>query len=193
MSGTFAAVNNSTLKPNHPLRVLMHPHQYMAISVNNVQMKILVGDNFQFVPQVFSDEIKSLNQLIHKKTEEFRIEDLDPNEDIQNCGMGTIRSEEEMITSISYPYAENISPLWSIVPTYVGSYIDSYYDNDTSIQADSQMQKWFKVLSDCISGEITHYVPTLSKKTVQKLISIFIFRSSIEYGNVGNILFNYIF
>ncbi len=185
VAGTFSAVNNNTLAANHPLRRLMHPHQFMTISTNDLQLKLLLGNETSFVPSVYSYDLSTFGKICADIEKELQIKDLDAKEDFKQRGM--------IDTKFHYPYRENALSLWKIIETYVGNYINNYYEDDTNLQNCKQLQKWYKDLNTYIPNGILNYVTDdLTKENVKKLITLFIYTVSVGHAQTGSITFNYL-
>ena len=196
IAGTFCAVNNSILPEKHPLRRLMHPHQFMTLSTNNLQLKLLLGQPESLVPVLYSYDLSTFQRILSDlessspETSVFQLKMMDGVESFEDRGMKR--------TPFPYPYRENATRLWKIIERYVGNYIDFYYPDSNPIQKDVKVREWYQGLDTYIPNGIGNYVPVPdtkngpSKEHVTKLITLFIYTASVEHEQVGNITFNYL-
>ncbi len=192
ISGTFSAVNNDALPADHPLRRLMYPHQFKTLSTNNTRIKLLLGAEFSFVPTISSYNLNTLSEIAKKYCASFDIETM-------NFPANLAQRKMEK-TPFAYFSRENCLELWKIIDRYVGNYIAAYYPTDDALQSDLSVGKWFKALDRYIPNGITKrpdkvspgYTPEISKDNVQKLISTFIYTSSVEHAKAGGITFHYL-
>ncbi len=192
ISGTFSAVNNDTLPADHPLRRLMYPHQFKTLSTNNTRIKLLLGAEFSFVPNISSYDMGALSKITTQYCKDFDIETMNFPANLAKRGMEN--------TTFPYFYRDNCHELWKIIDRYVGNYIAAYYPTDESLQENTFVQKWFKALDQYIPNGITKradkvspgYTPDISRENVQKLISVFIYTSSVEHAKAGGITFHYL-
>ncbi|RZI46183.1 lipoxygenase family protein [Candidatus Finniella inopinata] len=189
VAGTFCAVNNRYLLPNHPLRLLMYPHQYSTLSVNSMNTPLLMANAGSYVPVFFSYDRPTAVNLINQKIGSFNIENMDIERNTTNRGM-TITGDAQEGT-VNYKYGNNTISLWNIIKKHVGDYIDVYYTNDTAVSEDPQIRQWFNALQQYIPNGITHYAASPTKTNLQRLITTFIYTASVEHEIVGNIEVNY--
>ena len=183
VSGTFAGVNTRTLEPNHPLRVLMHPHCHLTLSTNNYKVANLISSENSAFPKAFSFDKATVQNLINDHAATFDIASMDPAVNAQDRGMTGLDFE--------YPYLSNATSIKGVIDQYVADYIDTYFPNEESLQNDPQIQNWFAELNKYIPNGITHYTPEVTKENVIKLCSMLIQTAAVEHENVGNITWNY--
>lgn len=137
-TGTFCAVNNHFLDPNHPLRVLMFPHQHRTLLINNNEIQLLLSAENSIFPSVFSYEHKTLLEVFNKRINEFRISSMNPNETLQQRGM--VGRKNEKGEDIEFPYLSNTRKLWGIIADHVKEYVGIYYPTEELVQNDQQIQ-----------------------------------------------------
>lgn len=185
LGGTFAAVNNKTLSRDHPLRILMHPHQHLTLSVNNYQIILLLGAG-QFVPRLWSYDSDTVTNILNSHTENFDISSLDFLENVKRRGFRYPKKN-----AFPYPHLENMGRLWTIISEYVSHYIDDHYC-DEDIARDTHIQNWYEDLERYVPNGIKKYAGDVpSKEGLKKLITTFIYTVSVKHQDISNTTFNY--
>ena len=183
ISGTFSSVTNQTLKADHPIRILLHPHQYGALSTNLYNLPILFSGSW--IESIFSYDQSTLSNFLGSKAAKFSMTSLNVHKDLKKRRMKN--------TEFDYPYAQNTTKLWDIIQTYVRNYVNNYYTKDT-LTADEQLQSWYCALKKYIpNNQVQVYAPTLSKRNLVKLLTLYIYTDSVEHYNVGASTFNFQF
>lgn len=183
MAGTFSSVNNN-LPIEHPMRKLMYLHQFQSISLVHYKPVLLLKDGGYF-PCFSSYNRDVLMEMIVKRAEKFDIARMDVKADLNK------RKMFEWGGSSKYPYADNAMRLWAIISNHVNEYISLYYQTDDEVVKDEYLQQWFEGLNKSIPNGIKGYTPTLTKENLTKLITSFIFTTSVEHDLVANFQLNY--
>jgi len=194
IAGTFCAVNNYFFKPEHPLRVLMFPHQHKTLLTNNNNIQLLFSSNDSFFPSIFSYEHKVLLELFKKKAKDFKISSLNPLLSFNHKGMADSHAEKH----IEFPYASNAKRLWNIIANHVNEYVNLYFPTEKSITDDQEIVKWFEALDQYIPNGIrksiggsSAYTPNLTGENLCLLITTFIYSASVEHEFAGSLANNY--
>ncbi len=187
-AGIFSAVNNLYLSDNHPLRILMYPHQHLTLAVNNTNLKLLFGNESGFFPSIFSYNRETILKLVNQKIQNFNISFMDIEKDLQKRYMIGTQSDGEFVP---YPYAKNTLRLRSLISNHVKGYLDLYYADDQALQEDETVKSWYEALNIYIPNGIKEYVSEISKENLTKLITTFLYTASVEHENVGNVKMHY--
>ena len=188
VGGVFTAASINSFDKDHPLRRLLHPHGHLTLSTNNYKTPNLIQSDSSVVPGVFSYSQKDLCKAGSAETATFNIATMDPVSDAKLRGLV---NDAGNTAGIAYPYYEDAKNLWNIINDYVGSYLDAYYDSDEALAEDPSVQAWYKQLNQYVPNGIEAYAGGISKESIRKLASLFIYTASVEHENVGNITWNY--
>jgi arachidonate 15-lipoxygenase len=177
----FTAITINKLKPEHPIRRLLH-HCFQTALIGNYEISQLqIRGESSYCTRVFSYDYDTMIEMINEFCDYFDIRQMDPMLDAFRRGMDK--------PNFAYPFLENIKPLWSIIDNYVNKFVDHYYKDD--VQDDLQLLDWYNTLDQYIPNGIKAYVPTLNKDAVKKLCASFIYTSTVTHDTVNNVVWNY--
>ncbi|KAJ3051601.1 Arachidonate 5-lipoxygenase, partial [Rhizoclosmatium hyalinum] len=83
------------------------------------------------------------------------------------------------------PWAEDARDLYSVIQKYVGDYINVYYESDTSVSSDPELQNWIKEAAEFNGGNkgVPTTIPT--KAVLQEVVSILIWTTTAQHSSVN--------
>jgi hypothetical protein len=91
--------------------------------------------------------------------------------------------------TLNYPYLPQALRYWDVVESYVRDYVERYYRDEQSLEADTVAQRWFDALDRAIQHGIRGYVPSLTKAHLIKLCTLIIYSVSVAHNE--NSLWHY--
>ncbi len=193
-AGTFCAVNNKFLDYKHPLRAIMHPFQMQTLSVNDDSIRLLIGNEYQFVPVNFSYDLDILEKMFSDRVKDFHISDMDIQNSLEKRGF-----HKDILEKIKYPYAENTGKLWGIIEDFVSSYVGHFYGSgkyeseEDFRKNEPEITAWYEALnSKYIPQGTDSYTGGLTRKSLTKLITLFAYTASVEHRNVSGVTYNFL-
>jgi hypothetical protein len=172
------AVLTHQLPPAHPIRRLLTPHIADTLSTNFHTHLTLRRSGFDVMG--FSFPYETILRYYDDGASHFRISRLDPRTDTEQRGIGD---------SLEYPYLTQASGYFDFFETYVREYLDHYYPDDAALAQDAAAQVWFSSLDHHIRHGITGYVPGLTKASLVRICTLFIYSVSVEHED--NTMWNY--
>jgi hypothetical protein len=173
----FAPVTHN-LPPAHPLRRLLAPHIAETLSTNFHTHLTLRRGGFDVTGFSFSYE--TILRYYNEGARTFDISRLDPRIDIERKGLPQ---------TLAFPYGKQALMYFDLFESYVSRYVDRYYKDDKTLQADAAVRMWFDALDTYIVGGIRTYTPELTKATLIRLCTLFLYSVTVEHEE--NTMWNY--
>ncbi|XP_048475966.1 polyunsaturated fatty acid lipoxygenase ALOX15B-like [Rhincodon typus] len=119
--------------PNaHPIFKLLMPHLKFTLDINTAARNLLISDGGVF-DQAFSTGGETKVQILQRALEQTTYSSLCLPEDL------AFRKVEHLPR---YYYRDDALKIWFAINRFVESIVDVYYQNDASIQKDSEIQDW---------------------------------------------------
>jgi hypothetical protein len=172
------AVMTHQLPPNHPIRRLLTPHLADTLSTNFHTHLTLRRSGFDVMG--FSFPYETILRYYDDGASYFNISRLDPRTDTDRRGIAD---------SVEYPYLAQASGYFDFFETYVREYVDHYYPDDATLAQDAAIQVWFSSLDHHIRHGLTGYVAGLTRSSLVRLCTLFIYSVSVEHED--NTMWNY--
>jgi hypothetical protein len=172
------AVMTHKLPPAHPIRRLLTPHIADTLSTNFHTHLTLRRSGFDVMG--FSFPYETILRYYDDGARYFDICRLDPRTDTVRRGIAD---------SVDYPYLAQASGYFDFFDAYVREYLDHYYPDDATLAQDAAVQAWFSSLDRHIRHGITGYVPALTRSSLVRLCTLFIYSVSVEHED--NTMWNY--
>ena len=162
----------------HPLRRLLAAHMAQMLQANYSTHITLRRSGWD--ARALSFEHETLLRYYDDGARAFDIRRLDVRADAER---------RNIPDTLDYPYLPQAIQYWDVIESYVRAYVEHYYADDRSLQADAHAQTWFDALDRLITGGIRSYVPTLTKSNLVKLCTLIIY--SVSVAHTENSLWNY--
>jgi hypothetical protein len=166
------------LPANHPVRRLLAAHISETTYTNFHTHLTLRRSGFDVTGFSFSYE--TILQFYNDGAKSFDITEVDVRASAARRGIDS---------SIEYPYRRQALRFLAIVESYVAAYIDHYYGDDAAVAADHELQIWFNTIDMYLNNGIRHYVAELSKASLTRLCSTYIYSVTLEHEE--NTLWDY--
>jgi linoleate 9S-lipoxygenase len=153
----FIIASNRQLSVVHPIHKLLHPHFRDTMNINALARHVLINSDGVLERTVFpSRYAMEMSSSIYKNwvfTEQALPKDLlkrgvaveDPNSD---NGVKLLIED--------YPFAVDGLEIWSAIKTWVTEYCTFYYNNDKTVQTDTEIQSWWTELRTKGHGDKRH-------------------------------------
>ena len=164
------AVATHNLPPDHPVRRLLAAHVWETISTNVYTHLTLRRNGFDVTGFSFPRDV--IFRYYDGGAEHFDLNRFDVPADVARRGIGD---------DIQYPYLAQSTRYLDLIRSYVGDYIDEYYDDDAALAADPAATRWFEDLDRTFLKGIRYCVPSLTKANLVRFCSLFIYAVTVEH------------
>ncbi len=147
VGGVFAMAAERNLHEEHPILILLRPHFRYLLTVNSVTDELVghgaIGDTLLALRH--DDSMQLLNQFFG----DYSFVDMaDPVAEIAS------RRMSGDVAPIPYPYRDDGLPVFSAIQKFVDRYVRLYYDNDSDVREDFQLQKFVNEVCDDDGGRL---------------------------------------
>jgi arachidonate 15-lipoxygenase len=160
----MATATRRQLHVEHPLRVLLTQHFAALLVINKAGEKLLLSDK-GLLQQVLETGLSGALQLMKERYDTWTFDDLDFPERLKSRGV------DDDVALPYFPYRDDGLLLWEVLGRYVEAYLNNYYESDTDVQEDYELQAWAVELSLKVKGFSPKIDSILSLKIiVQRMI-----------------------
>jgi len=141
----MATATRRQLHVEHPLRVLLSRHFTALLVINKAGEKLLLSDK-GLIQQILETGLSGSLQLMKERYDTWSFEDLDFPQRLGARGV----DDPEILPY--FPYRDDGLLLWDVLGRYIKEYIENYYESDTDVQEDYELQGWALELSEKVNG-----------------------------------------
>jgi arachidonate 15-lipoxygenase len=186
----FVVSTQRNLNENHELYKLLVPHFEGTIFINNAAAKSLVADGGQ-VDEILASTIKKGQQLTVKArainaSGYFKFN--------QQFVRKELTARKVMSKKLLFPYRDDAMRVSDAIQDWVSDYIDIYYNSDSEVQNDIELQNWADELISTSDqgGQIQDFGDGIkpgkviqTKAYLKEALSLIIFTSSAQHAAVN--------
>ncbi|CAO1942605.1 unnamed protein product [Urochloa humidicola] len=141
----FVIATNRQLSVTHPVYKLLLPHYRDTMNINSNARQMLVNAGGIFETTVFPREYAfEMSSKIYKN---WNFNDQALPDDLIKRGMAVPDPSSPYKVKLlveDYPYASDGLAIWHAIEQWVTEYLTIYYPNDGVLQADVELQAWWK-------------------------------------------------
>lgn len=176
------------LAHRHPVLVLLQPH-FRIVLFNNFEGRELLVNKGGKVDQLMAGGVVEQLHLVMQSVDGFP-EDTDGSPQTKHWSMENFdlpldlaqRGVEDLP---NYPYAEDGHEVWTAIHAFVSEYLAIYYDDDTSVAGDTELQAWLQEMRDPNLGKVRG-VPDVSDRTsLARVLTRIIFASGPQHSAIN--------
>lgn len=165
----------------HPLRRMLRPHTYGAVSINLGAVKTLAVEN-GLVHRAAAFTWDALQEGFRMSFALNRFHG-DSVSMLKENGMLRVAEERPEL----YPFGRDLLDFYSVVTTFVSDYVDIYYVDNAAVVQDRELVQFWDALSEGV-GKTRSSIPPLSGKRVLKgVLAMFIVHVTGYHNQAGNV------
>ncbi|XP_062305035.1 arachidonate 12-lipoxygenase, 12S-type isoform X1 [Osmerus eperlanus] len=175
----FCVATLRQLPAVHPIYKLLAPHQRYTLEINCRGRTQLISADGIF-KRVVSTGGEGLLVLAQREYQVLTYESLQPRRDFLERGVTQLRD---------YHYREHSMLLWDAIHSFVEEMVRVYYQTDSDVLQDSELQNWIQEVVQEGFGEIpTFGLPGVlqTREELVTLLSVVIFTSTTQHAATNN-------
>lgn len=179
----FAIATRNQLGANHPLRRLLWPHVFRTQYSNDMITQLQLGPAGDFA-NMMTFSARGVSALLAASHGNFTIETAHPVLDAARRGIAG--------SGLDTPSQDNQQALFDIFLRHTQRYIDAYYPDDSTLEADVDVIGWLeetdRLLPNGTSAIVNGKPP---KQAVAELCASLIYLGTVKHEVLGTNLWNY--
>lgn len=176
VSELVAIATHHCLCERHPLHALLAPHFTGTAFINDNARSTLIAAGGA-VERVFAGEIGS--------SRDFAVSALKSME-LGNLAMPRRFELSGTTDLVDYPFRDDALSVWHEIRRWVHEYCAIYYGGEPELQADGELQDWFRALASPVSaGGVPGCPKPTELSALEDLLTIVIFNASAQHAAVN--------
>ena len=166
------------ISSRHPLFVLLDAHVEITLAINHSAKTSLIAPG-GVVDRCFGPTIEAFGAVVKQALTTYPLDQTDPRRDLARRGV------DDTDALPVYPYRDDALPLWDALLTYMGEYVDLYYDTDAAVMSDAELQGFVRTLSAADGGRLAGVPEVHSKVALVYLLTRIVFIAGPQHSAVN--------
>ena len=177
----FVIATRRRLAPNHPLHILLSPHFWGTLFINNLAQGHLIAPGGP-VDKVMAGTIESTLELVVQEAEAYLFDQAFLPKTFEKRGV------DDATVFPNYPFRDDSLLYWKAIHRWVSDYLSIYYHSDADLAQDPELAAWFQELASRDGGRVRGLVTSQTFGTLSYLvdaITLVIFTASVQHAAVN--------
>ncbi|XP_032872247.1 LOW QUALITY PROTEIN: arachidonate 5-lipoxygenase-like [Amblyraja radiata] len=174
----FGIATLRRLASAHPIFKLLMPHVKYTFHINIAARDLLISKGGIF-DQAFSSGGTAIVQVLQRGLERATYESMCLPDNLAARGVEKIHN---------YYFRDDAQKIWQAINKFTENIVDLYYENDTSVQSDPELQAWVKeIFTEGLLAKQSSGFPSSfhSKTELIKFLTMVIFTCSGQHSSVN--------
>eukprot|EP01125_Pyxidicula_operculata_P001885 TRINITY_DN1177_c0_g2_i3.p1 TRINITY_DN1177_c0_g2~~TRINITY_DN1177_c0_g2_i3.p1 ORF type:complete len:656 (-),score=156.88 TRINITY_DN1177_c0_g2_i3:146-2113(-) len=177
----FAIAMYRNLPINHPVYKLIHPHLKYVIAINTIGRKTLISPGGIADKTLCVDVVKALQKGFRAWT----VADMYLKYDLKK------RRVDDPAKLPNYFYRDDSLLIWKTVEKFVRNMLGLFYENDTDVVEDNEVQNWASDIYKNGLPEDKFYTDIRTVSQLVQLVTAVIFTASVTHASANTPQFYY--
>ena len=177
----FVMATQRQLSSRHPVGILLRPHFEGTLHINDMAQRYLIAPKGG-VHRLCAGSIESIRKLAVQGVQEYAFNDVMLPDTFKQRGV----DDAELLPH--YPFRDDALLYWDAIGQWVDDYLSIYYSSDTDVQADVELQNWFRELIAHDGARVVGFGEAGQLTTLAYLkqaLRLIIYTSSVQHAAVN--------
>ncbi|XP_032901432.1 arachidonate 15-lipoxygenase B-like isoform X2 [Amblyraja radiata] len=174
----FGIATLRRLASAHPIFKLLMPHVKYTLHINVIARELLISEGGIF-DQAFSSGGTATVEVLQRGLERATYESMCLPDNLAARGVEKI---------LNYYFRDDAQKIWQAINKFTENIVDLYYENDASVQSDTELQAWVKeIFTEGLLAKQSSGFPSSfhSKTELIKFLTMVIFTCSGQHSSVN--------
>ncbi|KAG6628906.1 linoleate 9S-lipoxygenase 5-like isoform X1 [Carya illinoinensis] len=187
----FIIATRRQLSEMHPIHRLLNPHFKDTMHINALARRILINSGGILEKILFSGEVSmKLSSELYKR---WRFDEQGLPADLVKRGMALEDEDPNNPTGVQllfedYPYGADGLEIWTAIKTWVTEFCSIFYEDNNSVETDSELQAWWWEIQYVGHGDKCHkewWYQMTTCSTLIETLTILIWIASAIHASVN--------
>lgn len=172
----FTVATYRNLADSHPINVLLQPHCFGTLFINDAAAKTLISPNGP-IDDFFGAPIQRSQSAAGKDRLDFDFYANMLPADLARRGIADPKHLPD------FPWRDDAILLWNAIHGWVGNYVAVYYDNDDQVINDTELAAWSDDLIN--AGQVKGFKPVTSRAQLVDVLTMVIYTATAQHAAVN--------